>query len=135
MIKVEIITPEKVTHLTEGVEIIIPTSEGIIGVCKGHIPLITPLATGEIIIKKENAESEYLAVSGGYVEVLPNSVRIMADTADLADALNEEVVTRAIEEAQKVKAENIDAVEVARAAALIELNLARLKSIKRKKRH
>lgn len=135
MIKVEVITPEKITHLTEGVEIIIPTTEGIIGVRKGHIPLITPLSTGEIIIKKENGESEFLAVSGGYIEVLPDSIKIMADNADLADVLNEEAVLAAIEEAQKIKARDVDAIEMARAASLIELNLARLKSIQRKKRH
>lgn len=133
--QIEVITPEKITQRTEGVEILIPTTDGIIGVRKGHIPLIATLSTGEIIIKKENGDSEFLAVSGGFVEVLPHSIKIMADTADLAEDLSEEMIQEAIEEAKKVKASSEDSLEVAKAVQLIELSLARMKSVQRKKRH
>jgi F-type H+-transporting ATPase subunit epsilon len=135
MLKVEIITPERIVHQTEGEGVIVPTIEGQIGVRSGHLPLIAILQTGEIIVKKPHGRNEFYAVAGGFVEVLPNMIRVMADSADRADELDEMAVHQAIERARKAKEEAEDDVKMADATALLELNIARQKAIQRKKAH
>jgi F-type H+-transporting ATPase subunit epsilon len=135
MLHVEVITPEKIVHHTQGDEVILPTPTGQLGIRSNHLPLITPLATGEIIIKRDSGQREFYAVAGGFVEVLPDMVRVMADSADRADDLDEIAVHQAIERARKAKEEAEDDVKLADATALIELNLARLKAVQRKKAH
>jgi F-type H+-transporting ATPase subunit epsilon len=131
--KIEVITPEKVAKTTEGVEVIIPTTNGVIGVRRGHLPLVAPLKIGEVVIKHQNGELEHLAVARGFVEVLPESVNILTDSADLANELDQEKIEKAILEAKKAKEEAKDKSQFAAATSLIELNLARLKVSKRKK--
>ena len=54
MLIIEIISPEKLVHHTEGVEVIIPTADGEIGVRTGHLPLLAPLIAGPVIVKKHS---------------------------------------------------------------------------------
>lgn len=133
--KISVITPEKIAKTTEGVEVIVPTTNGIIGVRRGHLPLVAPLKIGEVIIKHQDGDLEHLAVAHGFVEVLPESVNILTNSADLADELDQEKIEKAILEARKAKDEAKDKTQFANATSLIELNLARLKVSKRRKAH
>lgn len=135
MLKIEIITPERLVHTTEGEEVIVPTVNGMIGIRTGHVALIAPLKPGEIIVKNGSLEQDFLAVAGGFVEVNNNVVRILADSAEHAHEIDELAITEAIERAKQAKADTADRVEHAEATALIELNLARLKVAGRKKSH
>jgi F-type H+-transporting ATPase subunit epsilon len=136
MITVEIVTPERLVHTIKGMEAMLPTVDGQIGIRRGHLPLIAPLKAGEIIVKQEDGTQEFYAISGGFAEILGNTVHILADTAERAEELNEERVTTAIERAQKLKSESpVTTESYADAAAQLEANLARLKTIQRKKAH
>jgi F-type H+-transporting ATPase subunit epsilon len=67
--------------------VIVPGTEGVMGILPNHTPLISTLANGELIIRKGSAE-EHFAIYGGVVEVRPDKVMVLADAADFADAIN-----------------------------------------------
>lgn len=135
MLKVEILTPERQVHSSQGEEIIVPTLQGVIGIRQGHLPLIAPLKAGVVIVKKEGGEPEFLAVAGGFVEVLPDGVRILADSAERAEEIDEKSIREAMRRAEQAKVEAADQKEFSEALALIEHNLARLKVVQRKRSH
>ena len=134
MVRVEVITPERVAYEGEGTLITIPTSDGVLGVGGGHIPLLASLKAGEVIVRKASGD-EHLAVAGGFVEILPDIVRIMADSAEHAHELDELAIKEAIASAQRAKEEASGKVQFIQANALIEHNLARLKVAQRKRSH
>ena len=97
----EIISPEKVVYKEEVDEVIAPTVSGQITILPNHVSLLTQVSPGEIIIKK-NGKEQYMAVTGGFLEVANNNVSILADYAVRSEDIE---VTKAIE-AQK-RAEKI----------------------------
>lgn len=135
MLKVEIITPEKIVHQTQGDEVILPTLDGFIGVRKGHLPLISPLKAGEITVKTNRGHKEFFAISGGFVEVLPHSVTVLADSADRAEDIDEKAVKEAMELAADLKKKAPSDVQFTEATALLEMNLAKMRAVKKRKAH
>jgi F-type H+-transporting ATPase subunit epsilon len=86
-LRLEIATPDHLV-LTEGVdEVILPSVEGYMGVRPGHAPLLAALDVGEISYRI-GSEEKYLACSGGFVEVLADSVSILAETAETAEEID-----------------------------------------------
>jgi|TARA_B110000014_G_C19901409_1_gene466388 F-type H+-transporting ATPase subunit epsilon len=110
---------------------------GEVGIYPKHTPMITPLKPGEIKIITEEDEEQLFFVSGGVLEVQPNIVTILADTAirgeDLDEAKAAESKKRA-EEALADKSDNIDAAkalaELAQAAAQLKMIESLRKNIK-----
>ena len=75
---------------------------GDLGITLGHAPLITSLKPGPIrLIKQDGAEEEVFYISGGFLEVQPNMVKVLADTVQRAADLDEAASKLAVEEAQK----------------------------------
>jgi F-type H+-transporting ATPase subunit epsilon len=75
---------------------------GDLGIALGHAPLITSLKPGPIrLIKQDGAEEEVFYISGGFLEVQPNMVKVLADTVQRAADLDEAASKLAVEEAQK----------------------------------
>ena len=72
--------------------------EGELGVGYGHAPLLTSLKPGPIRVKKENGEQEIYYVSGGYLEVQPKLITVLADTALREEDLDEEAAQKATDE-------------------------------------
>ena len=83
-------------------EILAPGIDGELGILPRHAPLITVLAPGEVWVKREGQEDLFFAVSGGWMEVLPNQVTILARTAERSDEID---VQRA--EAARARAEEL----------------------------
>lgn len=134
--KFKIITPERVVFEDEVDEATLPTTEGEITVLPHHIPLVTLSRAGVIRLKK-GAREEFLAVSGGYVEVQPGSqLTVLADTAERAEELDIKKIEEAHERARKIMEEKIhvDDVAYAAAAAALERELARLKVARKRRR-
>ncbi|PYQ13647.1 MAG: F0F1 ATP synthase subunit epsilon [Acidobacteria bacterium] len=99
-IQLEIVTPERVV-LSEAVdELILPGTQGYLGVRPGHAPLLTTLQVGSILIAKGN-EKRFLAVSWGFAEVLPDRVAILAETAERAEEIDLVRAQRARERAEE----------------------------------
>ena len=83
----EIVTPERLV-LSETVdEVVLPGTEGYLGVLPGHTPLLSGLMPGQVSYKAEGKE-RFLAVSGGFAEVLPHRVTIVAQTAERAEEID-----------------------------------------------
>lgn len=133
-IKFEIVTPEKTVFKKDINQITIPTKDGEITVLPNHIPLISVLVPGEIIIKKDG-ESFSIAVSGGFVEVSIDKVVILADTAERAEEIDEKRAEEAKKRAEKIKTEKtVDSREFASLSAKIKKELARIKVARKRKR-
>ncbi len=133
-IKFEIVTPERTVLKTEIDQITIPTKSGQITILPGHIPLVSMLIAGEIIIKK-NGEDVFMSVSGGFVEVMVNKVVILADTAERAEEIDPERAEKAKKRAKELqKQKSGDAREFAALSSQIEKELARIKVAKKYKK-
>lgn len=139
MLRFELITPEKVAISEEVYEAILPTINGQIAVLPHHIPLVTLLQPGVIAIRRRKGDSddslEYIATSGGFVEVTGISVKVMADTAERADELDDLRIQEAREAAKRRVAEAKDDVAYADAIAQLNIELARQKVKNLKRRH
>jgi len=127
-IQFKIVTPERTVYESEIDQVTLPTQEGEITVLPEHIPLISVLAPGELVARK-NGEEIAMAVSGGMIEVRKNEITILADTAERAEEIDVKRAEEARERAEKLKDEKIrmDDTEYAAVAALMERNLARIK--------
>lgn len=124
----QIITPEKIVYEDEITQVTIPTKQGQITVLSHHIPLISILEPGELIIKKDGQEAP-LFVSGGFVEVRKgNKIVILADSAEYAHEIDEERAEQARARALALQKEKFtDDVKFMEASASLERALARLK--------
>lgn len=84
---------------------------GEIGVLPGHIPLVAPLTIGGVELKNANGKSEFIAVSGGFIEVRPDKISILAPSAEVASSIDlaraQEAKARA-EERLKAKKDKVD---------------------------
>ena len=88
-IDLEIVTPERLV-LSETVdEVVLPGSEGYLGVLPGHAPLLTGLGPGELTYRA-SGKTRHFAVAGGFAEVLPHRVSVLAATCERAEEIDEE---------------------------------------------
>ena len=130
-IHLEIVTAER-TVLSDNVDQInAPGAAGRMGVLPRHEPLMTMLVPGELTIIK-NGESTPFAVSGGFMEVLPDRVTILADTAERADEIDEARADAARKRAEELLRERRSEQETIMAEAqlrraMVRLRVARLK--------
>lgn len=137
MINFEIATPERIVYKDTVDSLTLPTREGEITVLPQHIPLVSVLQPGAITVRK-GKEEQYMAVSGGFIEVqLNNRVVVLADTAERAEELTVDAIEKARVDAQKVLAEKrtADTESFALAAAALERELARLKVARKHRKH
>jgi len=130
----KIITPEKVVYQDEIDQLTLPTQQGEITILKNHIPLVSVLKAGEMIIKKDNEEIS-MALSGGFVEVREKEIIVLADTAECAEDIDEEKAEEAKKRAQKLLEESKDkgAVNYTALVVKMEKELARLRVARKKK--
>jgi F-type H+-transporting ATPase subunit epsilon len=130
-IKLEIVTPETKTF-SEDVDMVTLTgTEGEMGILPQHMPLMTQLVAGEIIAKK-GAETIFLAVGDGFVQVTGDRVAILTDMAIKADDIDEAKAEEARQRAEARLAEKITDEEAASASAALAHSLAQLK-VKRRR--
>ena len=131
--RLEIVTAERMVFSDDVTALIAWGVEGQLGILPHHAPLMTMLQPGDLMIRKDR-EEEYLALSGGFLEVRPDKVIILADACEQADEID---VARA-EEAKKRAQETMKAapmtVDAASAEAALRRSLARLKVAERRRR-
>jgi F-type H+-transporting ATPase subunit epsilon len=131
----KIVTPDRV--LFDGLvdEVLLPGSEGQLGILPGHIPLLAMLRIGELMIKQGD-EWESFAILGGFVEVQKGGlVSVLADAAEHAEEIDELKALEAKKEAESVLAEKRDEVKFAEASLALEKAIALLKVAQRKRKH
>src|SRR5687768_3905964 len=98
-LQLEIVTPDRALGREEVDEVYLPGSEGYFGVLPGHTPLLATMKVGEMWYRI-GQEKHYLAIAGGFVEVLPDRVSVLAQIAERAEDID---IARA--EAAKKRAE------------------------------
>lgn len=132
-LKFEIVTAERVIYSDDVDIVIAPGIEGQLGILPHHAPLLTMLQPGELVVRKEGAETA-IFVSGGFLEVMHNRVTVLADAAERAEEIDierAEAAKRRAEEMLKLRPADID---LARADAALRRALLRLKVAERRKR-
>jgi F-type H+-transporting ATPase subunit epsilon len=111
-------------------EVILPTLDGEIGVLQDHMPLVSVATTGAIAVRRQPKDSdairEYFATNGGVIDVQNNTLRVLVDEADHADEINEAEAQKALERAQKMKAEAKDQISLEHAQTLVDRHAVRL---------
>ena len=99
-IKLEIVTPERLVFDETVDGVTLPGSEGELGVLPHHAPLVSTLGVGELRIRVGGQE-EWFAIVGGFVQVLPDKVVVMAETADIASEIDLEKAAEARRDAER----------------------------------
>ena len=98
--QLDIITAEKVAYSGEVEALLAPGIEGELGILPHHAPLMTMLQPGELMVRKDGQET-FLAVTGGFLEVMENRVSILADAAERSEDIDEERAQDAVKSAQE----------------------------------
>lgn len=118
------------------VSMVIATGEmGELGIAPRHAPLITRLKPGQVRVILESGEEQSFYVSGGILEVQPQVVTVLADTAVRAKDIDEAAAKNAKEEAERVLANRTDVMEVAQAQARLAEAVAQLQALERLRKH
>lgn len=99
-VQVDIVTPERKVFEGQATMVIARGVEGELGILPGHTPLVTPLKVGVLQIKEGTTE-KLIAISGGFLEVRPDKVTVLAETAELPDEIDVDRAENARARAEK----------------------------------
>ena len=124
---VEIVTNERIVFSETDVDMVsAPGSEGMLGILPNHAPLVTTLSAGELRIKKGNTEQS-MVVFGGFMEVLPTKVIVLADVAEKVEEIDVKRAEEARKRAEDAIAKGGDRTDLAAAEARLSRAQVRLK--------
>ena|SRR5512147_2533098 len=133
--KVDIVSAEEQIFSGDVEFVVLPGVEGELGIYPRHTPLFTQIRPGAVRMKVPNQEREELVfVQGGFLEVQPHTVTVLADTAIRAKDLDEVAVLEAKKAAEEAMARKTTKEEIAAAEASLATAMAQLEAI-RKLRH
>jgi len=124
-IHLEVVTPERrlVSEVVD--EVILPGSEGSLGVLPGHTPLLTMLGIGELVYRR-GGDRRYVAIAWGFAEVLPERVSILAEIAERAEGIDRERAAAARDRALRRLRERAAETDFVRAQAALQKAIIRL---------
>jgi F-type H+-transporting ATPase subunit epsilon len=132
-LKLEIVTPDARAFADDVEMVTLPGAEGEMGIYPQHVPVLTQIVPGEIIVRKDGRDY-FLAVGEGFVEITGERVAIMADMAIRAENIDEAKAEEARRRAEARLAEQLDEEEAAMVSAALAHSLAQLK-VKRRQHH
>lgn len=133
-LQLEIVTPEREAYSDTVDAVYCPGTEGEFGVLPHHAPLLSMLGVGELRIQK-GGDVEFFAIAGGFVQVRPDKVVVMAELADLASEIDMEAAEEARMEAERAIAAGFDEpADLAKARAAMERALLRIRVAERRHR-
>ncbi|HJR72393.1 MAG TPA: F0F1 ATP synthase subunit epsilon [Luteimonas sp.] len=130
-IRCDIVSAEQEIFHGEAEMIVVTGEMGELGIAPRHAPLITRLKPGKVVVTQPGGETLDFAISGGILEVQPQVVTILADTAVRAQDIDEASVRAAKEEAERILANRGEAMEVAEAQAKLAEVTAQLQALER----
>ena len=132
-LRLEIVTPESRAYSDDVEFVVLPAVEGEMGVFPMHVPLITAIKPGELVVTKDG-KTIHLAVGEGFVEVTGEKVSVLVDMALTEEAIDEKAAEEAVKRAEaRLKEEQIGDEEAALVQAAIAKSLAQL-HVKRRRR-
>lgn len=130
-IRCDIVSAEKEIFQGEATMVVATGELGELGIAPRHAPLITRIKPGKVEVTLPTGEKLDFYVSGGILEVQPQVVTVLADTAVRANDLDEVAVKKAKEEAERLLANRGEAMEVAQAQAKLAEAMAQLQALER----
>lgn len=128
-IELDIVSAEGSIFNGEVIFVEVTGSSGELGIHPGHAPLLTALKPGQIHAKLSNGKEEVFYMSGGMLEVQPNMVSVLADTALRADDLDEAAALIAKSHAEKILQQKTEGMEYSRALSELAEAAAQLRAI------
>jgi F-type H+-transporting ATPase subunit epsilon len=132
-VRLDIVTAERMVYSEEVDLVVAPGVEGELGILPHHTPLMTTLQAGEMMVRRGNEEFS-LAISGGFLEIQPDRIIVLADSAERDD----EIDLQRAEEARRRARERLDSragnVDVLQVEAALHRSLARIKVAQKKRR-
>lgn len=131
--RLEIVTAEGTVFADDVNEVVAWGIEGQLGILPHHAPLMTMLQPGDLLIKKDN-EEHYLAISGGFLEVRPDKVIILADACERAEEIDIERAEAARRRADEILKTRPPDVDTAAAEAALRRSLARIRTAEKRRR-
>ncbi|MGB8707746.1 MAG: F0F1 ATP synthase subunit epsilon [Dehalococcoidia bacterium] len=132
-LRLEIITAERQVFADDVNVVVAPGIEGELGILPHHAPLITMLTPGELLIRKDGEET-YMSVSGGFLEVRPDKILILADACERAEEIDIERAEAAKRRAEERLKTRIPELDVAQVQAALLRSLVRLRVAERRRR-
>jgi F-type H+-transporting ATPase subunit epsilon len=131
-LNLEIVTPERLAYSGSVDSVQLPGSEGELGVLPHHAPLIATLGAGELRIRHGGGEESF-AVFGGFVQVLPSKVVVLAESADLASEIDLERAHEARRDAERaIESGYHEGADLATARATLQRELIRIRVAERR---
>jgi F-type H+-transporting ATPase subunit epsilon len=130
-LKLEIVTPEAKIYSEDVDMVTLPGAEGEMGIYPMHVPLMTQVTAGEVVVRKGN-EQHFLAVGEGFVEITGERVAILTDMAIRADDIDEMKADEARKRAEARLQEKLSDEESATVSAALARSLAQIK-VKRRR--
>jgi len=134
-VKVLVATAEREVYRGDASFLVAPGAAGELGIMPKHTPLLTWLSPGELRITKGDGEVDEVFVSGGYMEVQPDGITILADTAERATDVDEAAALEAQRRAEEMLEVKKGDVDFARAESELAIAAARLLWLRKKKKH
>jgi F-type H+-transporting ATPase subunit epsilon len=135
-IHVDVVSAEESIFSGEAKFVALPGEAGELGIYPRHTPLITRIKAGSVRIEKEDGTEEFVFVAGGILEVQPNCVTVMSDTAIRGKDLDDEKANEAkaaAEEALKTAKSDIDFARASSELAIMAAQIAALRKYRQKK--
>lgn len=132
-LRLEIVTPEAKAYSEDVEMVVLPGTDGELGVYPQHVPVLTTLKPGELRVFKSGRETS-LAVGEGFAEITGDSISVLTDMALESTAIDESAAEAAVARAQAAMKEDLGAEEVAAVQASLQKALAQL-NVKRRHRH
>jgi F-type H+-transporting ATPase subunit epsilon len=133
-IELQIVTPEKLAYDEEVDSVVVPGADGELGILPHHAPLLANLGIGELRIRKGGAEESF-AIAGGFVQVRPDKVVVMAETADMASDIDLERAQAARRAAEQALESGFhEGADLASARAALQRALLRIRVAERRHR-
>jgi len=133
-LRLEIVTPERLAYSDDVDMVLVPGSEGELGILPHHAPLASLLGMGELRIRKEGQEESF-AIAGGFLQVRPDKVVVMAELADLASEIDLEKAEEARREAERaLEAGFKEGADLSAARAALQQALLQLRVAQRRRR-
>lgn len=128
---VDVVSAEEAIFSGDAAFVALPGQEGELGILPGHVPLITRIRPGAVRIKTPDGKEENVFVAGGILEVQPDHVTVLADTAIRSKDLDEAKAKQALEEAKQSRARAQNNREIAKLEATMAALAAQLAYIRR----
>jgi F-type H+-transporting ATPase subunit epsilon len=137
----EIVTQERVVFSNNVDYVSLPGTEGVMGVLPNHSAMLTALAFGEVMVRHQGKE-EFFAVGGGFAEIQPDHITVLADSAEQAEEIDIERAQKARQHAEQMMKEGVPTdpvryqqIQVALQKAQIRMDVARKRQHRRTMPH